>query len=226
MSGGYNAGHPAAKWDASAIKNKSACPGGEMNRFCLWALLVACFNLPLLSQTDKAELFGGYSLERIAPGCGNDYTCGSINDVGQTANFNGWAASMTGYFYRSLGITAQVTGGYNGNIVPAYSGVHRYAYQFGPTYAIRWQHASAFAHGLFGGVSQGGPDQGYGLGYNRFLWSLGGGLDIKVSRSLSVRAAQIDYERQSVPVQSASGLLNATYPSNGLRYSAGVVVRF
>jgi len=189
-------------------------------------VLVTGFNLPMLGQGGKSELFGGYSLERIAPGCGSDYTCGGINDVGQTTNFNGWAVSVTGYFFHSLGLTGQVTGNYNGNVVPVYTGVHRYTYQLGPTYALRWRHTSVFARALLGGVNQGGPPEGDGVNYSKFIWSLGGGLDIKVSKRFSVRAAQVDYERQAVAVQSASGAVNASYPTNGLRYSAGVVVRY
>jgi len=194
----------------------------------LWVfLLIASFNLPMVGQTDKAELFGGYSFERIAPGCGGGYTCGT-NYVGQTTNFNGWAASVTGYFTHSLGLTGQITGNYNGNVLPLYNSVHRYSYQFGPSYAFHMDRLSPFAHALFGGVSQGGPD---GAGYSRFILSLGGGLDIKVSKSFSIRAAQIDYERQLVPVVGSSQETPTNNPSatagtNGLRYSAGVVVRF
>jgi hypothetical protein len=197
-----------------------------MHRLLGVFLLIAGFNLPMLGQSTKAELFGGYSFERIAPGCGGGYTCGT-GDVGQSTSFNGWAASVTGYFTHSLGLTAQITGNYNGNVEPVYASVHRYSYQFGPTYALRWQRASAFAHALFGGVTQGGQ----GDNYSKFIWSLGGGLDIKVSRGFSIRAAQIDYERQLVPVVGSSQITPTNNPSatsgaNGLRYSAGVVVRF
>jgi hypothetical protein len=53
---------------------------------------------------------------------------------------------------------------------------------------------------------------------------VGGGLDIKVSNTLSIRAAQIDYERHNVPVNGISA--PSTVPTNGFRYSAGVVLRF
>ena len=105
---------------------------------------VSC-SVPMLGQTDKGELFGGYSFERIAPGCGSNYRCGG-GDAGPATNLNGWTASLTGYFYRSLGISAQFTGNYNGTAALSYSTVHRYTYQFGPAYAFRWQRASAFAH--------------------------------------------------------------------------------
>jgi hypothetical protein len=185
-----------------------------------WAfLLVACLNVRMAGQTDRPELFGGYSLEHIAPGCGSNYRCGGTSP-GDATNLSGWIASMTVFVYKSLGVSGQFTGGYNGTAALSYSSVHRHTYQVGPAYAFRWRHASAFAHGLFGGVSQGAsPD--ITLSYRKFLWSVGGGLDLKMSKSLSVRPVQVDYERQHVPVNGSPDV-----SSNGLRYSAGVVLRF
>ena len=185
---------------------------------------VSC-SVPMLGQTDKGELFGGYSFERIAPGCGSNYRCGG-GDAGPTTNLNGWTASLTGYFYRSLGISAQFTGNYNGTAALSYSTVHRYTYQFGPAYAFRWQRASAFAHALFGGASQ-RSSQDQSLSYNAFIWSVGGGLDFKASSRLSIRPVQLDYERQRGPVVDTGG--STPIPpisANGLRYTAGIVLNF
>ena len=200
-----------------------------MRRLPPVVLLVVSFNLPMLGQSGKSELFGGYSLERIAAGCGTDYRCG-FNDTGATTNLSGWIVSMTGYVYKSLGLSAQFSGNY-GNAGFAGGGglstVPRYAYQFGPVYTFRWQRASAFTHALFGGVSQGvgqGAINGSAPSYTAFLWSVGGGLDIKLSNRLSIRAAQIDYERHHVPVDGLSA--PSTSPTNGFRYSAGIVLRF
>lgn len=193
-------------------------------------ILVLALKLSALGQTDKGELFGGYSLERIAGGCGSDYRCG-INDVGATENLNGWIVSTTGYFYRSLGFSAQFSGNYGnagfGGGGGGLSSVHRYAYQFGPVYTFRWQHATAFTHALFGGVSQGvsqGTINGVAPSYNAFLWSVGGGLDLKVAKHLWARAAQVDYERHHVPADGVSA--PSSVATNGFRYSAGVVLRF
>ncbi len=196
----------------------------------LLVLLVVAFNLPLLGQSGNSELFGGYSLERIAGGCGTDYRCG-FNDTGATTDLNGWIASITGYVHKSLGLSAQFSGNYGsvgfGGGGGGLSAAHRYAYQFGPVYTFRGQHASAFTHALFGAVSQGVSQaaiNGIAPSFTAFLWSVGGGLDVKVSNSLSVRAAQIDYERHNVPVGGVGS--TSTSPTNGFRYSAGVVLRF
>ena len=182
---------------------------------------VSC-SVPMLGQTNRAELFGGYSFERIDPGCGSNYRCGT----GPATNLNGWTAALTEYFYKSLGISAQFTGNYNGSAALTYSTVNRYTYQFGPAYVFRVRKASAFAHALFGGVTQkSSTDQG--LSYTRFIWSMGGGLDFKASNRISIRPVQLDYERQSVPVVDTGG--PSPIPAvgvNGLRYSAGIVLDF
>jgi hypothetical protein len=178
----------------------------------------------MLGQTDTGELFGGYSFERIAPGCGSNYRCGS-ETAGPTTNLNGWTASLTGYFYKSFGISAEFSGNYNGTAALSSATVNRYTYQFGPAYALRMRRSTPFVHALFGGVSQTSIDDG--LNYHAFLWSVGGGLDFKASKRVSIRLAQLDYERQHVPVVDTGG--PTPIPSvgaNGLRYSAGIVFKF
>ncbi len=185
---------------------------------------VSC-SVPMLGQTDKGELFGGYSFERVAPGCGYDYRC-LTTSAGSATNLNGWTAALTGYFHKSLGISAQFSGNYNGTAVLSGSTVDRYTYQFGPAYAFRGRKASAFAHVLFGGVTQKSSANTF-LSYTRFIWSVGGGLDFKASSRISIRPVQLDYERQSVPATTYGG--PPPLPPvgvNGLRYSAGIVLNF
>jgi hypothetical protein len=198
-----------------------------VQRLRIVLLLVVFSNLSSLAsaQPDQFELFGGYSLERIAPGCGSNYRCGSPTP-GPATNMSGWATSLTGFVYRSLGISAQFAGNYNGTAALSYASVHRYSYQFGPAYTVRWERSSAFAHALFGGVTeQSSSDPS--LSYTKFLWSLGGGFDFKASRRISIRPVQIDYERQRVPVVDTGGPTPITpIGVNGLRYAAGIVIRF
>jgi hypothetical protein len=198
-----------------------------MRRLRIMLLLVVFFNLLLsaTAQSDKGEVFGGYSLERVAPGCGSNYRCGSPI-AGPATDMSGWITSLTGFVYRSLGVSAQFAGNYNGTAALSYSSVHRHSYQFGPAYEVRWRRASAFAHALFGGVTQkSSPDQT--LSYTEFLWSVGGGLDYKASRRVSIRPVQLDYERPRVPVVDTGGPTPISpVGANGLRYSAGIVVRF
>ena len=188
-----------------------------MRKLPLVLLVSVCCSVPMLGQSDVGNLFGGYSLERIAPGCGSNYRCGTT-DVGPTTNLNGWTAALTVRSYKALGVTGQFTGNYNGSATVSSATVDRYTYQFGPECAFHLRNMRPFAHALFGGVSQRSA-YGQTLQYTKFLWSVGGGLDFKVSSQLSIRPVQIDYERQSVPVE-----LSPSVGVNGLRYSAGIVL--
>jgi len=198
-----------------------------MRKLPLVLLPVVFFSLLHLAsaQSDKVELFGGYSLERIPPGCGSNYRCGAPQ-AGPATNMSGWITSLTGFVHNSFGLTAQFTGNYNGSAATSYSTVNRYSYQFGPAYEVRLQRASVFAHALFGGVTQSSSaDQT--LSYTRFILSAGGGLDLKISSRIWIRPVQLDYERQSVPVVDTGGPTPISpIGVNGLRYSAGIVFRF
>ncbi|HTS38021.1 MAG TPA: hypothetical protein VMH04_20260 [Candidatus Solibacter sp.] len=98
-------------------------------------LLTTLCSLPLLGQSDVGNVFGGYTFERIAPGCGMDYKCGNLS-AGPTTNINGWVAAMTVKSYKGLGFTGQFTGNYNGTAAFSSTTVTRYTFQFGPEYAL------------------------------------------------------------------------------------------
>jgi hypothetical protein len=178
------------------------------------------------AQSDQFELFGGYSLERIGPGCGSNYRCGSVT-AGPATNMSGWTTSLTGFVSKSFGLSAQFAGNYNGTATLSNSSVaYRYSYQFGPAYEVRWQRASAYAHALFGGVTQhSSGDQT--LSYSNFIFSVGGGLDFKALSRISVRPVQLDFEGQRVPVVNTGGPTPiGPVIGSGFRYSAGIVIRF
>lgn len=135
-----------------------------------------------------------------------------------------WNASLTGYVYKSLGVTADFSGHYASQIVydPVVSG-HRYSYLFGPSYRFRAPVGAVFVHALFGEISQ-GSGQLSNLNCTKFAWVLGTGLDLTVSHRISVRALQLEYERAKIP--SFGNPSDATEPANGFRYSGGVVFKF
>jgi opacity protein-like surface antigen len=169
----------------------------------------------------KLEVFGGYSLERTAP-CGTGFGgCLSEGSPVPSTIFNGWDAAVTGYFYKSLGVTADFGGHYAHVTNSGYDlgSAHRYSFLFGPAYAVRMQRASVFAHALFGEVSEGNPNRTVVMDYTKFMWALGGGLDVNLSRNFAVRPVQLEYERNGV---ESFG----TQSTNGFRYSAGIVVKF
>ena len=199
-----------------------------MRKVPMMLFLIVALNASMAAQDrNRFEVFGGYSLEHVAP-CGTSFGgCVVEGSPLPSVNFNGWNAAVTGYFYRSLGVTADFSGHYAGNVMNNgfdLGSVHRYTYLFGPTYAIHLQRATVFARALFGGISEGAPTTVIHLDYNEFMWAVGGGLDVILSRHFAVRPAQLDYERHGVASFGTGS--NPTVPTNGLRYSAGLVLRF
>jgi len=188
----------------------------------LLVLAILPFSIGAVAQDQpKVEIFGGYSLESIVP-CG--VGCREAGATFPITNFNGWNASVTGYLYKSLGVTADFSGHYASHVVyDPVAGAHRYSYLFGPSYSFRGSVGSLFIHGLFGQISQ-GSDQLMNLSFTKFAWVLGGGLDANATNHLSVRIVQLDYERTSNPVFGFAP--GETQSVAGLRYSGGVVIKF
>ena len=175
------------------------------------------------AQAPKVEIFGGYSVEHIAP-CGTTttfaqgFSCGL--ELGELASskgyFHGWNGSATAYFNRFVGITADVAGHYgafgsNSNA--------RYSFLFGPTFTLHTPVINPFAHVLFGVVKETAGSAFSDTSFSKPEFAVGGGIDLSLSRRLALRPIQLDYEWQRNPT---SGLSNPT----GLRLSAGVVLKF
>jgi opacity protein-like surface antigen len=190
--------------------------------------LLAAVLLPLAlmaaaaAQAPKLEVFGGYSVEHIAP-CGantsatQEFSCGLESGELQSSKgyFNGWEAAATGYFKRYLGITADVAGHYG-----AFSTASRYSFLFGPTFKLRLPILAPFAHALFGFVKETASNEFESqFAFTKAEFALGGGVDVNVSRHLAVRPIQLDYEWQKTPT---TGIPNPT----GFRLAAGVVFKF
>ena len=188
-------------------------------KFLPLVLLTAVLSpaLALAQDRVRGEIFAGYSLEHISP-CGSQGSspCGlELGVLPPTMSFNGWNASITGYLYPFLGLTADVSGHYGSSVPNSFS---RYSYLFGPTVALRVRKFKPFAHALFGAASESATVNS-GLSYEKYARAVGGGLDIAVSRHFAVRVAQFDYEWVNVPAYGAPSV-------NGLRYSGGVVFKF
>ncbi len=172
------------------------------------------------AQSPKFEVFGGYSVEHIAP-CGQsvtatqNFSCGLESGELQTSKgyFHGWNGSATAYFNRFVGITADVAAHYG-----ALTSDTRYSFLFGPTFTLHSPVINPFVHGLFGVVkeSAGGGSQS---DFTKPEFAIGGGVDLSLSHRLALRPIQLDYEWQKNPT---SGLSNP----NGFRLSAGLVLKF
>jgi len=174
-----------------------------------------------LGQT-KAEIFGGYSFERVAPCGSSGGGCNFENNTGPvTSNFNGWEAAVTGYLTRSLRMTADFAGHYatadlafgNGSVSAS-----SYTYLFGPTYTAHLRQISPFFHGLLGGVSW--RSSLNLIKYSGLAWAIGGGLDLNASRHFAIRIAQLDYQGNRSPGNGK------TITASAWRYAVGVVLTF
>jgi hypothetical protein len=193
-------------------------------------ILVSSFLLPsALSQTSRVEIFGGYSVEHIAP-CGTQTTYGQGESCGleegelASSNnyYNGWEAAATwGAEARDLGLRPffGITADFSGHYGIFGSQSARYSFLFGPTVAFHLPKLRPFAHALFGLTKETASG-----GYSPYNFSvaeavLGGGLDLNVSRRFAVRLIQADYEWQKNPTSSLPG-------PHGARLSAGVVFKF
>lgn len=134
-------------------------------------------------ETPRAEVFGGYAYG----GSGS----------------HGWDGSVAFNANRWLGIVADFGGQYTSIDTPDSSErIRTHSFLFGPRISARRnRHVTPFAHALFGGAHNDARAREAGLDLhftdNSFALALGGGLDVKLSRRVAVRAFQLDYLRTS-----------------------------
>lgn len=215
-------------------------------------LLTAILSLPVfaMAQTEinqpatRGTVFGGYSLLHNNNSLGS--SLGNLGSGLGSSNLNGWEGQGTFNFNRHFGVTADFSG--NSKQLAGFSALgfsvgtqqHMYNFLFGPTVTSYFGKSSVFGHALFGvahsnlaaGVSLpiiGGLSAPLSSG-NAFAMAFGGGVDIGVTRSFAIRAAQIDYLRTNFNTVNAlaPGLTSGIGSSgqNSFRFSTGVVWRF
>jgi opacity protein-like surface antigen len=208
--------------------------------------------------TPKVQVFGGYSLLRADHG----RLTGELLDVDlqQASNpfalttyfLNGWSAQAQYNADRWFGIAADLGGRYGTPIVASrdrtLAGLPKesaYSFLAGPVISYRTKsRLTPFAHGLFGwdrtslGASTitgsvTSPVSVAATTYNDFAMALGGGVDCRVTRHVSVRLGQLDWFHTSINLTnfytSAFGgslLQGLSTRQANLRFSAGAVLRF
>ncbi len=179
-----------------------------------YILVLACIcTLSVFAFAQKAEIFGGYTFSHVSNGFGS-------------ANTNGWNASGTGYVIKYFGFTANIGADYShgndlaracvtstGGCALPEGNPTLYTATFGPQVRVPLRNVSIFAHGLFGVAHLSG---GGALSNNSFATGLGGGVEYKFAKIVSLRIGQLDYLHTS---PHGVGL-------NHVRYSTGIVLRF
>lgn len=126
----------------------------------------------------------------------------------------GWEVSGTYNFTPILGVTADFDGFYNNfqpkNFNPI--NVSSYTYLFGPQLTLlHINNVTGYVHALVGASHA----RGSAFSSDALSYAFGGGIDIPVSKRLSIRPVQLDY-------------VTANYNTkvNTLRYSGGLVFKF
>jgi hypothetical protein len=149
-----------------------------------------------------------------------------LSNVTTGANFwmQGGSAQLHGQFWRGLGLVADVAGVHTANMSKSGVGLDLVTATFGPRYTWSTAHSrcSFFGHALGGGSF--GRNSTFPAilssvnKANSLAMQLGGGVNVSLSRRLSLRAVEADWLRSQVPDAT-------TNVQNNLRIGAGVVIR-
>ena len=187
----------------------------------LATLLIAFPPFSMAQQFEGIEIFGGYSYMRTDLGSPFFYTTGPT-PAAPNGKFtmNGWQASITEKATDWLGLTQEFGGNYgNKNVLGYDNHFSTFSILSGPRFYYPGLKAvTPFVHALFGYEQTEATIQGTTAKAtsSSYAMAFGGGLDVKVSRSIAIRLFQADYYRPQ-----AFG-----YSQNNLRISTGIVFRF
>jgi opacity protein-like surface antigen len=186
--------------------------------------VLLAMSFPAYAQTtaSKIELAGTYAYLRT-----NINGPGGYSEGLQT---NGGTGSVAFNVNNSWGIVAEL-GGYNSSTVSSAGGkdISFASYLFGPRYSVRkWDTVTPYLQTLFGGVK---GNNALTVGANNltgqfqsdknaFAWTIGGGMDAKVTDHLAVRVFQAEY----FMTRWNSG--GGSNQQNNFRIETGLVLRF
>jgi opacity protein-like surface antigen len=184
--------------------------------------LAVLFLLPVAASAQDApdvEVFGGYSYFR-------EPALGIFDD----SNLHGWEVSVTKNFTPYFGVEVDVSGHYGNreersvNFIPPIDPIFipevntsAFNYMIGPHVGADIGRARPFAHALIGGTTERFTIEGFASGSDTSLSAaFGGGVDFRLSKSISIRAIQADYILTTFGPQK----------QNNARVSAGIVFTF
>ena len=183
-----------------------------MGRTLLLAILVAaCASISLAQSTDdykKWEFYGGYSHNRVDTGSGSSL-------ISDREGFNGFDTAVTGNITRYVGLKVDFAGHFKSTTIPVSTtqiNVDSSIYNFLGGVQIKDNSNEGtfkpFAHALVG-VANGrasvdfnniaciaispSPCSPFTESETGFAGAFGGGIDIRASDRISIRAIQIDY---------------------------------
>jgi len=163
--------------------------------------MIGMFSLAALGQESapKAEFFGGYQYTRFDGGL----------------NANGWDTTLTGNLNRWFCAAADVSGAYKSQNGVSFN---NYTYTFGPVVSLRRNETfTPFAHFLAGGFHSSAAAGSLSASGSGLAMMLGGGVDVKVTPRVALRAIQFDW----LSLHS-----NGQSDNNNARISTGLLFRY
>lgn len=147
----------------------------------LWLLL---FCAPGLAQTSHPllEVYSGFSYVRID------------GDERDNRNLYGWNGALSVNANRTFGFTVDASGHYQDNVIAR---SRFFSIAAGPRFTARNEHATTFAHILFGGSHLhervNTLTDHFTTHGNTFSVAMGGGVDVNVTPHFGVRVIQAEY---------------------------------
>ncbi len=193
--------------------------------------VLLCVQLGYAQASNGPEIFGGYSIERL-----DEASSPRINA-------HGFNTSITYYVHKGLGITGDVSGHYDtqrntlsfgiGSDVNLVLKESTYNFHAGPQWKFfNSTRFAPFVHGLIGVVTTGATNTASSSGFSTtetfratdLSLALGGGLDVRASKHVSIRAIQFDYMPRFVRDSFRGGPTTA-YRRDQMRISVGIVFR-
>ena len=200
----------------------------------LFAFL-AVSGIPTMAQrregvTPVLEVNGGYSYMR--------WQVPSFAQPPSSFNYNGFNAGAAYNITNWLAGVVDISGVYNSQGASNSNATsHIYSYLAGPrVYPLGHHKLTPFVHGLVGVASYhlhvpasgSGPTfiQEFNQTDNNLSFAIGGGVDWKLTRHISIRVAQLDYQQTRALRADAVAAGASPENQNNFKYSGGVVLRF
>jgi len=124
--------------------------------------------LAVAQEPSKVDMFAGYQYLHASSGVSG------VDGV----HFNGWNATLSGYFPPNFGVTADFSGNYaKPNGLGVGVDTKFYTFLFGPTLRVpNATHITPFGHALFGGGHGSAGALGFNFSETDFTWAAGADL--------------------------------------------------
>ena len=175
-------------------------------------LLLLLLSVPCLAQSTHplVEVYSGFSYVRID------------GDERDNRNLYGWNGSLSLNANNTFGFTVDASGHYQDNIIAR---SRFFSLAAGPRFTARNEHATTFAHILFGGSHLhervNTLDAHFTNHGNTFAVVMGGGVDVNVTPHFGVRVIQAEYV-----LSKFNRALSGKAIQHNARVGIGIVFRF